>query len=32
MSFVADLSAIGSAVFVALFSLWMIKQLFSDNN
>lgn len=32
MSFVADISAIGAAVFVAVFAVWMLKQLFSDKN
>lgn len=31
MSFVADLAAVGSAVLAVVFSLWMLKQLFSDN-
>jgi hypothetical protein len=32
MSFVADLAAIGSTIFVSVFALWMLKQLLSDNN
>jgi len=32
MSLVADISAIGTAVVVVVFSLWMLKQLFADNN
>jgi len=32
MSFIADLAAIGSAVLVTVFALWMLKQLFTDNN
>lgn len=32
MSVVADIAAIGSMVGVAFFALWMVKQLFSDNN
>ncbi len=32
MAFVADISAIGSAVLVSVFALWMLKQLFTDNN
>jgi len=31
MSFVADIAAIGSMVMVTIFALWMLKQLFSDN-
>lgn len=30
MSFIADLSAIGTAAVAVIFSLWMLKQLFSD--
>lgn len=32
MSFIADIAAIGSSVLVTVFSLWMLKQLFTDNN
>ncbi len=32
MSFIADIVALGSAAFVAVFALWMLKQLFADNN
>jgi len=32
MAFVADIAAIGAAVFVALFSLWMLKQFLASNN
>jgi hypothetical protein len=32
MSFVADIAAIGSAILVSVFALWMLKQLLSDNN
>jgi len=28
MSFIADISAIGTAVFALGFSLWMLKELF----
>ncbi len=31
MSFVADIAAIGTAVFVAVFAVWMLKQLFAGN-
>jgi len=31
MSLIADLSAIGTAAVAVIFSLWMLKQLFSDN-
>ncbi len=30
MSFIADISAIGTALIAVGFSLWMLKQLFSD--
>jgi hypothetical protein len=30
MSFVADIAAIGTAILAVGFSLWMLKQLFSD--
>lgn len=30
MSFIADISAIGTAIVAVGFSLWMLKQLFSD--
>jgi len=32
MSFVSDIAAIGSMIMVAFFALWMVKQLFTDNN
>jgi hypothetical protein len=32
MSFVADIAAIGSMIMVSIFSLWMLKQLFTDKN
>jgi hypothetical protein len=32
MSFIADLAAIGSSILVTVFALWMLKQLFTDNN
>ncbi|OIR05832.1 hypothetical protein GALL_35560 [mine drainage metagenome] len=32
MSFVADLVSIGSALLAVVFSLWMLKQLFTDKN
>jgi hypothetical protein len=32
MAFVADFVAIGSMIMVTLFSLWMLKQLFSSSN
>ncbi len=31
MSLIADISSIGTAVFAVIFSLWMVKQLFTDN-
>ncbi len=31
MSIISDLASIGTAVFVIGFSLWMLKQLFTDN-
>ena len=30
MSFIADISAIGTALVAVGFSLWMLKQLFTD--
>ncbi|TNC97986.1 MAG: hypothetical protein FD121_753 [Gallionellaceae bacterium] len=30
MSFIADVSAIGTALVAVGFSLWMLKQLFAD--
>jgi len=30
MSFIADISAIGTALVAVGFSLWMLKQLFND--
>jgi hypothetical protein len=30
MSFVADIAAIGSMIMVTIFSLWMLKQLFTS--
>jgi hypothetical protein len=32
MAFVADIAAIGAAVFVAAFAVWMLKQLLASNN
>jgi flagellar biogenesis protein FliO len=32
MSFVSDIVVIGSAILLVLFSAWMLKQLFADNN
>jgi len=32
MAFVADLAAIGSMVGVAIFALWMLKQLLAGGN
>jgi hypothetical protein len=32
MSLIADVAAIGSYALAVVFSLWMIKQLFTDNN
>jgi hypothetical protein len=32
MAFVADIAAIGSALLALVFSLWMLKQLFTDKN
>jgi hypothetical protein len=32
MSLIADVAAIGSAILVTVFSLWMLKQLFTDKN
>ncbi len=31
MSLIADISAIGTALVAVVFSLWMLKQLFTDN-
>jgi len=31
MSLIADLFAVGTAAAAVIFSLWMLKQLFSDN-
>gem|GEM_PF-5353092 len=31
MSLIVSLVSVGSAIFVTLFSLWMIKQLFTNN-
>jgi hypothetical protein len=31
MAFVADIAAIGTAVFVLGFAAWMMKQLFAGN-
>jgi len=31
MSLIADISSIGTAVLAVVFSLWMVKQLFTDN-
>jgi len=30
MSFIADLSSVGTAILAVGFSLWMLKQLFTD--
>jgi hypothetical protein len=32
MSFIADIAAVGSALLAVVFSLWMLKQLFTDKN
>jgi hypothetical protein len=32
MAIVADIAAIGTAVFVAVFAVWMVKQLLASNN
>jgi hypothetical protein len=32
MSYIADIAAIGTAILSVGFSLWMLKQLFSDSN
>jgi hypothetical protein len=32
MAFVADIAAIGAAVFVTVFAVWMLKQLLASNN
>lgn len=32
MSIISDVAAIGSSILVAVFALWMLKQLFTDNN
>ncbi len=32
MSFISDIAAIGSMIMVTIFALWMVKQLFTDNN
>jgi len=31
MAFIVDLSSIGTAILAAGFSLWMLKQLFTDS-
>jgi len=31
MAIIATVCAVGTAVFVILFSLWMLKQLFTSN-
>jgi len=31
MSFVADLAAVGTALFTVAFSLWLLKELFKHN-
>lgn len=31
MSFIADISAIGTLIFSIGFSLWLLKQLFADH-
>jgi hypothetical protein len=31
MAIIADVAAIGTAVFTVLFALWLLKQLFSGN-
>jgi hypothetical protein len=31
MAFVADIAAIGTAVFVLVFSVWLVKQLMAGN-
>jgi len=31
MSYIADISAIGAFIFSIGFSLWMLKQLFTDH-
>jgi hypothetical protein len=31
MSFIADLASIGASILCIGFSLWMLKQLFTDN-
>jgi hypothetical protein len=31
MSFIADISSIGTAILAVGFSLWMVKQLFTDS-
>ncbi len=30
MSFIADLSSIGTAILAVVFSLWMLKELFTN--
>ena len=32
MSFIADISSIGTAILAVGFSLWMLKQLLSSND
>ncbi len=32
MSFIADISSVGTALLAVAFSLWMLKQLFSNND
>lgn len=31
MSFIADIASVGTALLAVGFSLWMVKQLFSDS-
>ncbi len=32
MALISDIAAIGTAVMVVIFSLWMIKQVFTDQD
>jgi len=32
MALISDVAAIGTAIVVVIFSVWMVKQVFSDQN
>ncbi len=32
MALISDIAAVGTAVLVVIFSLWMIKQVFTDQD